>query len=176
MAIIQKFLIEENYIFNNAMGVNSFAFCNYFVGNNFFWEKYFQYVDEILDRLHTEASLGTDVGAIFAGNANYHKNPTMSMQPFIVERLFSSFINKHKDIINFSHYQYEIGHYEKKCGYHYGQMLYKLSRMKNSNIKNASGLHSWNTIRNRIAASTAVFMGLLHLDDPDEKIISSIDN
>lgn len=171
---IQKHLTEKNYINQAPMGIDSFAFCNYFIGNHLFWDKYFQYVDTILNDLDMESSSGTQTGAAFSGNANYHKNPTMNMKPFVVERLLSSFIEKYKNTLSFRHYRPEISHYELKCGRLYGQLLYQLSQMKNASISSKSALQSWHEIRKKIINNRAIFFGLLHLDDPNEEILKSI--
>lgn len=173
---IQKYLIENKFVTNNIMGTNTFAFNNYFIGNNNFWDKYFKYIDLIMDDFHQEEKFGSETGLIFSKSGNYHKNKSMSMRPFVIERLFSSFIEKYKHELKLSSYKYENHHYIFKCGENYGNSLYKLSALKNENISNIKSLNKWNEIRKIIIMNKAIFYGLLHLDDPDEIIISVTNN
>lgn len=70
------------------MGLDSFAFCNYFVATPRFWDKYFKFVEGALSSLETEVAKRSEVGTIYSGSAGYGRDPSLTMRPFVIERLF----------------------------------------------------------------------------------------
>ena len=47
--------------------VNTFAFSNYFIANERFWKRYFNFIDQALELLDIEAERGSEVGQIYTG-------------------------------------------------------------------------------------------------------------
>lgn len=148
------------------MGESHFAFCNYFIANDRFWRRYFGFVEEALSNLDTEAIKKSDVGMIYAGSANYARDSEVTMRPFIIERLFSSFIASASSL-NCVNFQYKATHYRRKFGEQLGGFLNKLSAYKNAALdaRDSVKLHSWNNVRLSILRSP-VKMSVWHLDDP----------
>jgi hypothetical protein len=171
---IKNHLAEKGYLNkNDFMGVNSFAFCNYFIGNNLFWSNYFEYINTVLAELNLESFKGTDIGKIYSGSANYHKNKSMTMRPFLIERLFSSFVNHESSKkLRFKTINIEKHHYQKKCGDNYGELLYNISKLKQQGESNQNQLQAWQDIRKYIISNNSILFSLLILDDPDANLMS----
>jgi hypothetical protein len=165
--INQKFLIPIEVV-----GTSGFSFCNYFVGNGSFWAKYFTFVDQILGYLEGQANAGSDVGIIYKGTASYRKNLDMSMRPFIIERLFSSFICQHKEL-KFSDYKFTSQDYFKKLGFIPGNFCKKMSDMKNIGLLNQdrTQLESWQHQRIKLLNNGENLTTLFHMDDPSTNLV-----
>lgn len=90
------------------------CYSSYFVATKVFWRDYLDFVRDIYDRL--EALTGENA-EIYHGSANYSRDKNLSMFPFIVERLFSTFLHLHPEYkvysqpIDFS--VYNVGEFEK---------------------------------------------------------------
>ena len=147
------------------MGKSSFAFCNYFIATPAFWDAYFSFVDHALGLLETEISNKSDVGNIYGGSAHYGRDASLSMRPFVIERLFSSFIvsSGFKCI----GYEYSLTQYQTKFGSQLGNFLFKLSALKNKGINSMDNnvLQKFHEIRCNILKGpfkTTVWQ----LDDP----------
>lgn len=147
------------------MGISHFAFCNYFIANDRFWRRYFEFVEEALSNLEDEAIKKSEVGILYAGSANYARDSEVTMRPFVIERLFSSFIASAPSL-NCVNFQYEAAHYRNKFGEQLGGFLHKLSACKNAALDamDSVKLHSWNNVRSGILRSP-VKMSVWHLDD-----------
>jgi hypothetical protein len=91
---IEEFLVSRNFIdvSSKFMRSDKFALCNFFIATPRFWRHYFEYVRSVISCLESEANHGSEVGRVYKSNAGYVKDSTLSMRPFIIERLFSSFI------------------------------------------------------------------------------------
>ena len=113
----------------SIMSNKIFAFCNYFIATNRFWEAYFKYIDEALILLEKEIATESETGLAYRSSANYIRNNNLTLRPFVIERLFSPFLLKSQlKIIN---YQYSPIHYQKKFGTMLGDYLHRLSITKN---------------------------------------------
>lgn len=155
------------------MGISHFAFCNYFIANDRFWRRYFEFVDEALSSLEVEAMKKTEVGMIYAGSANYVRDAEVTMRPFIIERLFSGFIAS-TPALNCVNFQYKAAHYQSKFGGQLGGFLHQLSAYKNAALDamDSVKLHSWNNVRLNILRSP-LKMSVWHLDDPAPFFLSA---
>ncbi len=158
---------------SGPMGSSCFAFCNYFAANDKFWRRYFEFVEEALTGLDAEAAKSSEVGLVYAGSANYARDSEATMRPFIIERLFSSFIASSPSLscVNFG---YTRTHYRDKFGEQLGEFLHKLSIHKNAAIqaRDPASFNSWNDIRLGILQSSAK-ISVWHLDDPSPFFLSS---
>jgi hypothetical protein len=158
-------------VFKQPMGVNSFAFCNYFVANRYFWDGYFRFIDSCLDLLRLEASKNTEVGNAFCSSAGYVRDHNLSLKPFIIERLFSTYLSfypQHK-VAPFNH---KVSVYHSKFGCQIGDMLWRLSALKNAAIKNndSQSFKSWNDAREKIFNSPLKML-VSNLDDPPSALL-----
>jgi len=149
------------------MGAAQFAFCNYFVANRRFWTNYFSFVDYVLGRLQSEAEGDSAVGALYTGPANYARDPSLTMRPFIIERLFSSFaaIATPLRIAAFPH---PPERYRAKFGDRLGGILHGLSALKNRAIAedDKAALRRWHDLRAPLLQTPAARSLIFDCDDP----------
>jgi hypothetical protein len=153
------------------MGFDEFCFCNYFVGTHKFWTAYFAYVERFSEALERERRAGTPVGRFYGGSAKYEKNPNITSRPFVIERLFSSFLSVHPEISRIG-CRLPEPIYHAKFGARIGEILHHLSTVKNRAI--AAGdqamFDEWNALRSELFPK---IMNLVWpLDDPLEVTMS----
>jgi hypothetical protein len=91
------------------------------------------------------------------------------MRPFIIERLFSSFILNNK-YLKCTPYYFAIEHFQKKFGANIGNYLFQLLTLKNNAIHSGSRelLIEWDLKRRLILNDGNLMNTILHLDDPCE--------
>ncbi len=146
--------------------VTSFAFCNYFVANNCFWEAYFSFIERALALLDAEAARGTEVGKTYSGSARYERDPSASMRIFVIERLFSAFLLQ-QDQFRISAWTPSAADYDRKFGTCMGQVLCNLSRVKQHAVKmdDLQVYRIWDKQRSALLASWHINI-VWNLDDP----------
>jgi len=154
------------------MGKNVFAFCNYFIATPYFWNHYFAFVDHALKGLDQEVQKGTEVGAIYKNLSFYTRDPGVTMKPFVIERLFSVFIQNYP--VRVASYIYQKNCYEKKFGSKLGTFLFKLSALKHQTIKlQCTDLAAYyNQIRSSFASYPNNIFTVSNLDDPPDHFAS----
>jgi hypothetical protein len=67
------------------------CYCSYFVATNEFWADYLKFLEKaksILDSLEDGP-----IKDIYQSSANYRRDPQLNLFPFIIERLFSTFLS-----------------------------------------------------------------------------------
>lgn len=74
------------------MPASRFAFCNYFVATPAFWDRYFRFVDGVLEPLERHARQQTAIGQLYLSSGNYARDRAVTMRPFLIERLFSTLL------------------------------------------------------------------------------------
>ena len=158
---------------NAPMDKSTFAFCNYFVAKPQFWAQYFAFVDKALSALEQEAVKGSDVGAVYAGTGSYHRDQNITMKPFVIERLFSTFIQNH--VFKVAPFIYEKGYYQKKFGTNFGAFLHQLSALKNVALKLQQDnlLAAYDQIRFFIYSNPTYMATTSSLDDTPDFFLSS---
>jgi hypothetical protein len=154
--------------FNAPMDKNTFAFCNYFVAKPSFWNSYFAFVDKVIVLLDQEVAKGSEVGAIYAGTGSYHRDGNITMKPFVIERLFSTFIQHHQ--FKIASFNYGKNFYEVKFGGKFGEFLFQLSALKNTalQLKEENLLRAYDQIRFFIYSNPTYMASLSLLDDPPD--------
>lgn len=166
---IMKFLETSLALpFNAPMDKNTFAFCNYFVAKPSFWNSYFAFVDKVITLLDQEVAKGSEVGVIFAGTGSYHRDGNITMKPFVIERLFSTFIQHHQ--FKVASFSYGKNFYEVKFGGKFGEFLFQLSALKNTalQLKEENLLRAYDQIRFFIYSNPTYMASLSLLDDPPD--------
>ena len=158
---------------NDPMDKNTFAFCNYFIAKPQFWAQYFSFVDKALNALDQEVAKGTEVGAVYAGTGSYHRDQSITMKPFVIERLFSTFIQNHS--LKAAPFIYEKGFYEKKFGSNFGAFLHQLSALKNVALKLQQDnlLAAYDQIRFFIYSNPTYMATISSLDDTPDFFLSN---
>jgi hypothetical protein len=156
--------------YNRVMDENTFAFCNYFVATSRFWEAYFAFVDRFIEHLEAEKAAGSPVGQFYAGSARYKRNSSLTTKPFIVERLFSSFLASDPDF-KWSSYPHQPQTYLAKFGQRLGEVLFRLADLKRRGADGDAAAYAlWDRLRRQLAAEQMYAMW--QMDDPTELLLS----
>lgn len=95
---------EKLNLANLYMDCNTFSMCNYFVGNRKFWENYTSFVNGFLKSVESNPA---DKQMMYATGANYGRDKSIPYFTFVVERLFSIFLNMYGPNITHAHYIYD---------------------------------------------------------------------
>ncbi|MEN9316471.1 MAG: hypothetical protein RIS35_2864 [Pseudomonadota bacterium] len=172
MGRISEFIARINPdAMGRICGVDSFSFCNYFVGNERFWRTYFEFIDSVTRMLDDEAARSTETGLIWLGDADYLPDRSATMRPFVIERLFSSFVRTHR-ALRFCPFRHSYRVYERKFGPRFGRTLHALSVLKNRSLqeRDLAGLQRWNAMRRQILASP-LHAAMAVLDDPPNLLL-----
>ena len=105
--VVRSALINGGYDTNalDAVMTDSTCYCSYFVATKEFWLDYIAFVKDIKARL--ESLTGEDA-EIYHGSANYSRDPSLNMFPFIVERLFSTFLQLRDYKVYSQPYDYDV--------------------------------------------------------------------
>jgi hypothetical protein len=165
---IEDFLISRKYMDSSSklMRADTFALCNYFIATPRFWRLYIEYVHSVLSGLECESKLGTEIGMVYKSNARYARNPALGMGPFIVERLFSSFLSN--STLTAVPIAPTYDRYTHKFGVLLGAVLSKMAVLKEQTSVasvNIGGGGVWRTfVENFLKAGVVDIM--VRLDDP----------
>ena len=91
----------------NSMMTNlDTCYCSYFIATNAFWKDYLDFLYIIKNRLE---NLPDDLAEIYYGSANYSRDASLNMFPFIVERMFSTYLGYRQDLKVFAKpYDYKV--------------------------------------------------------------------
>lgn len=157
--------LEAPYL-SALMGQNTFSLCNYFIATKSFWFDYFKYVEEGLKKLENACLNSNVLADIYFGSGHYHRDKKISMRPFVIERLFSSFIHYNKQY-RCDSYPFELNAYTSKFGSKLGNLLFKLSYLKNMGILKGDDalIDRWSEMR-KVVLSDSYKIAIWHLDDP----------
>lgn len=171
--IIQFLEISLGLPITAPMDKNAFAFCNYFIAKPRFWTEYFSFVDKALSTLDQEVLKGSEVGAVYAGTGSYHRDQNITMKPFVIERLFSTFIQNH--LFKVAAFIYDKSFYEKKFGSNFGAFLHQVSALKNLalTLQQANLLAAYDQIRFFIYSNSTYMATISALDDAPDFFLSN---
>jgi len=151
MNLMQRVLqrMNINLILATLWNYDTFALCNYFVGNKVFWTKYLNFANQFIAEASSDPN---DYKMMFETGANYGLNSALPYYTFVLERLFSLFLIIYP----------EINHYEAK--YSREQLFKKtklpleivdeiraLSYIKHLGINDPELLRHWIFLRNKFA-------------------------
>ena len=123
---------------NTFMTDKDTCYCSYFVARKEFWQDYIQFLSNILDALD---KLPEDVKSIYESSANYARDSSLNMFPFLVERLFSTFIVLRHDRYKVCHKAYDYNVYRNQVG-DFVDVLTALN-----DLKTQENFNQWNAIR-----------------------------
>ena len=156
---------------NGLMGSDCFSFCNYFVGSSVFWRRYFAYVEKFSEALAQQFQQQTAVGRFYGSSGVYARDASVTTRPFIIERLFSSFLATNPDIRR-SAYPMTQAVYIAKFGSRLGEALFHLNALKNLALQSSDQptFDRWQALRAELfpAAMNVIWQ----LDDPPEIMVS----
>lgn len=163
-------LIQSNIDINimSKHDSNSFVLCNYFVANQITWQKYFDYVDNILLIIKDLSKCNKNVARLWDQPAGYGRNKSLSIKPFFIERLLSNFINT-QNIASVA-YKYTLEQYISRFGIISGTRLHKLSFEKlalNTSLK--MDMDKWKLQQTNI--HNCPLIGTLGMEDLSDLIL-----
>jgi hypothetical protein len=129
-------------VFDMAMADN-ICYSSYFVATKEFWMEYIKFLKIVKHQLD---SLTGDIKNIYLGSANYSRDKSLSFFPFIVERLFSTFLTMNNYRVYNSPYDYSL--YSKELG-SLEEVILALNNLKKLSIKfdSIELIEQWNSIR-----------------------------
>lgn len=155
--------------YDKPMDEGSFAFCNYFVGTDRFWLAYFEFVDRFIERLEQEKAAGTPIGQFYSSSANYLRNTDITTKPFIIERLFPSFLASNHGL-RVSAYRHSAETYSAKFGTRLGETLLYLADLKHRGLNREAGAYAkWEDLRRRLMKEH--MYAIWQMDDPTELLL-----
>lgn len=162
----------------------SFGFCNYFIGTDIFWSQYTNYVDLVFGELMKEIRAKPTLKEAWNHGASYSKDKSLNMEPFFIERLFSSFLNTN-DKIQRLRFPTTKNLYQLKFGITFGSHLFNVyqekidasnvmlfSKKRYQSNRNSNSIELWNQSRLKILKSR-LRTSLYQLDDPIDLLINN---
>lgn len=121
------------------------CYCSYFVASKEFWNDYLNFLKIFISKID---ALPEELANIYHGSANYSRDANLNMFPFIVERLFSTFLilREEKYKVWARPYDYEV--YRGQIN-DFTKVIHSLNDMKSLVIKHDSPelFNDWNTLR-----------------------------
>lgn len=155
---IMRYVLDKNgydyTVIDSIMTEKQMCFCSYFVTTKKAWLEYIRFVDDIK---HTLNALPDELATIYHGSANYTRDTSLGMFPFIVERLLSTYLKLNPYNVHVKPYDYSL--YTNDSGFinHFNT----LHRLKESSFSDADSFDSWHYLRNETLTK---YPQLLHLD------------
>ncbi|MDH5513730.1 MAG: hypothetical protein OEY45_01075 [Gammaproteobacteria bacterium] len=145
---------------------STFAFCNYFIARPPFWDRYFSFIEHALGLLDAEAARGSEIGQIYSGSGQYQRDTSASMRIFVIERLFSSFLQQNPGL-QVAAYAPTAADFDNKFGVRMGRMLWNFSRLKQRAVEtdDISLYNTWDKQRCTLLADYQINI-VWNLDDP----------
>lgn len=130
---------DPNYI--DKLMVETTCYCSYFVATKKFWGSYISFLRKMKYELE---NLDEENLKIYNNSANYSRDKNLNLFPFIVERLFSTFLamNEYRvysHTVDYSLYHEQLGDFDS--------VLNSLYQLKIIGKYDENILHNWNTIR-----------------------------
>jgi hypothetical protein len=124
ISIVLPILKEMGYdekIIHTIMPRNVFCFSSYFVASKKFWKDYLIFLKKFKNIVDNDSALKLQIFKkekyLDESEMKYHTN--YSLFPFIVERLFSTFLTINYDSYAICNYPYDFQSYEKYVGESY---------------------------------------------------------
>lgn len=155
---IMKYVLDKNdydyTVLDSIMIEKQMCFCNYFVATKKAWIEYMRFVDIIK---HTLDSLPNELAIIYHGSANYARDISLGMFPFIVERLLSTYLKLNSYNVHVKPYDYSLYTNYSDFINHFNT----LHRLKECSISDADSFDSWHHLRNETMAK---YPNIIHLD------------
>lgn len=127
------------------------CYCSYFVARKQFWHDYIQFLTNIIRAIDR---LPNDIKEIYESGANYSRDKTINMFPFLIERMFSTFLilNTGKYRLYHKPYDYEV--YRGELG-DFVDVLTALN-----GIKTEANFKQWDSLRRFFAKNDARLFNL----------------
>lgn len=144
----------ETFFMTNSI----FAFCNYFIANERFWDDYFEFIDAFLFEVEKDPDFNT---LMYKTSAKYCSNSNIPYFTFVIERLFSIFlfINQNKYVI--AHPELDYDKMKHKLTQKQFAEMISLSYLKTKLTNNDIGLaQAWNTFLRMFLSANPTILDL----------------
>lgn len=128
-----------------VMTSDTYCFCSYFVASRSFWEHYTSFLQEFFSCID---SVDDTTKSIINRNANYKKDASLNYFPFIVERLFPTFLHMHQSRYRIASFPYQYDLYRPLIG-DIVDLVKSVSLLKKKSVDLDNGklLNTWQTAR-----------------------------
>jgi hypothetical protein len=145
---------QENYV-NEIMADKETVYSHYIVASNHFWKEYLLFLIKIKDAL---SNLPPEEKRLFESSANYVRDGSLNLFPFIIERMLSTYLVMNN--FNVYHMPYDYTLYDidletaDKLGY--------VNTLKNeAQAGNNESFEKWQLYRTAVVQSAP---NLMHID------------
>jgi hypothetical protein len=134
---ILKNIMGTDFAINELMTDKTMCYSSYFVGTKKFWNEYMTFLRQVKYELD---HLPKNLNIVFNSSANYSRDKSLNLFPFIIERMFSTYLHIRNDLKIYSKpYDYSLYKYIP-VGYH------KLIKALND-IKKQQTINEWLAFR-----------------------------
>jgi hypothetical protein len=135
---------DSGYV-DDLMFDQTTCYCSYFVASKEFWQDYMEFLKKIKFSLE---NLSEEDKKIYESSANYSRDQELNYFPFIVERMFSTFLIMNRDKYKVHAHTYDYSVYKDQVG-NFVQILSALNNLKTLTLKHDSNeiFNQWNSIR-----------------------------
>lgn len=132
-------------VLDELMTDKTTCFCSYFVAKKHFWLAYIDFLDKVYQTLKDSPE---EIKTLLDSNANYVKDPSLNLFPFLMERMFSTFIVLHSKEYKIYAKKYDYSLYSKELG-PFADVIESLNNLKTLTLKYNSKeiFEQWNKIR-----------------------------
>ena len=156
--VLEKIPESDPEILNDLMFDQSTCYCSYFVATKEFWNDYLVFLSKVAYYL---TELPEEEKKIYEGSANYARDKDLNLFPFIIERMFSTYLILNRDKLKVHAKPYDYGVYQGSVG-QFIHVLSALSNLKKLTLKHDSEeiFHQWNAIRTFILRSQPQLLNL----------------
>lgn len=134
------------------------CYCSYFVAKKQFWLDYISFLDKVFAELN---DLPPEIDKIYKSSANYSRDDTLNLFPFIVERLFSTFLLLHREEYKIFTKAYDYSVYGKELG-SFVNVMAVMNNLKTLTVKHESYeiYNQWNALRQYYIQNNPQIMNL----------------
>lgn len=121
------------------------CYCSYFVAKKRFWLDYINFLDKVFAELN---DLPPEIDKIYKSSANYSRDSTLNLFPFIIERLFSTFLLLHREDYKVHVKEYDYNVYSKDMG-KFTTVMNAINNLKTLTAKHGSQeiYNQWTALR-----------------------------
>jgi hypothetical protein len=157
---VAKYILEKlNYdpgVVDEITESHITCYCSYFVGTTKFWKDYLDFLAKVTKELD---SLPEELYNKFNESANYARDKNLTLFPFLVERLFSTFLLLHDYKTHAMLYDYYV--YFNQIG-EFANVLQSLSNLKTLTLKYNSHeiIAQWDSIRSFVLKTQPQILNL----------------
>ena len=144
----QQVLYDLGYhvdLANMPMSRREYCFCSYFVASKAFWRDYMHFLNDVYKYIHVASP---EIKKLVAQNANYGKDRSLTNFPFLVERLFPTFLYMNRTNYKVNYYPYTYDCYRPQINNN-ADLVKTISEMKHHalELKDQVLFDQWNTTR-----------------------------